>query len=66
LFIIGGTCFIILGLVILAKSTLYNYGRHIDFGGFNVIGGSIFLLIGILFIVSDIRKRISRRKRDTL
>jgi hypothetical protein len=62
LFIIGAVCFICLGIIVITKSGLYNYGYHIDFTGYNILAGSIFILIGILFIWSEIRKRIKKKE----
>ncbi|MGD9579578.1 MAG: hypothetical protein AB7Y74_15170 [Syntrophorhabdus sp.] len=64
MFIVGGACFIVLGIIIFMKAGPYKYGHYIDFTGYNIIGGSIFVLIGILLIVSDIKKRKRGRSKE--
>ncbi len=59
-----GICIIIVGLGLVFQSTLYSpiYGHSINFTGYNIPFGSVCILFGILFIWSEIRKKIRKTK----
>ncbi len=61
-----GICIIIVGLGLIFQAALYSpiYGRSINFTGYNILFGSICILFGILFIGSEIRKRMKKKNEQ--
>ncbi len=65
-FIFFGIFLILFGIKLYFIPVWYNpkYGTVFDFTDYNIFFGSVCILFGILFIWSEIRKRIRKKKEQ--
>ncbi len=64
--ILAGIVLVLFGIKLLFIPKWFNpiWGRLMDFTNYNIFFGSICILFGILFIGSEIRKRMKKKNEQ--